>query len=181
MVEYEIDVPVGGLSVSYLWSYLMTTNANFSKALTVRLSQIAGYIYNPEYKHRFVQYNKRFMERTYDPTVDFLVKIDHVAMGNKYYMATTECVVETFVLVVNQFYKEWMTDPSRDVPTIEAIMEAFKDHPGYKPKALSRFETTRSIGAFIKNDTMKRKLRNAKMNEKGTLNQRPGAATLGRY
>lgn len=130
MIEFEVDKPENDeLRILDIWKFLLSTNANFTKVFTVRLSQIAGYIYNPEYKHRFEQCNKRFMMRTFDPTVEFLVKIDHVSLGMKYYFSVKECTGDMFCLVVNQYFKSWLADQSKDVPTVEEIMDTFKENP----------------------------------------------------
>ncbi|KAK6874156.1 hypothetical protein K6H11_001753 [Candida tropicalis] len=182
MIEYEIDKPENDeLRILDIWKFLLSTNANFTKVFTVRLSQIAGYIYNPEYKHRFEQCNKRFMMRTFDPTVEFLVKIDHVSLGMKYYFSVKECTGNMFCSVVNQYFKSWLADQSKDVPTVEEIMDTFKEKPAYEAKLISRTEAVKSISAIIKNDKNKRKIRNDKINGRKIDQQKLGTATLGVY
>lgn len=181
MVDYEIDGPEDDLTFLDIYKFLLSTTANFTKVLTVRLSQIASYIYNPEFKYRFEQCNRNFMTRTFDPTVDFLVKIDHVALGIKYYFSVKEYTGDLFCLVINQYYKAWLMDQFKEVPSVDEIVERFKDLPSYEPKLISQGETVKSLSAIIRNDKIKRKLRSDKLNERTMQSQKPGTVSLGGY
>lgn len=74
-----------------------------------------------------------------------------------------------------------MADQSKDVPTVEEIMDTFKEKPAYEAKLISRTEAVKSISAIIKNDKNKRKIRNDKINGRKIDQQKLGTATLGGY
>lgn len=90
--------------MSQVWDWPHHTGVNFSRVFTSRLSTIAGFIYGPGYKNSFNDENRKFMTCSFDPINKFLIKLDQVSVGMKYYFAVKESVGDVLCLVLNNHF-----------------------------------------------------------------------------
>lgn len=96
-VDFDIDETTGGLKVANIWKNLLASNVNYTNVSNVRLSLMADYMYKYMYKNPhpernerfrwyFAGYDGEFIKRSYDPTVKFLVQINYITLGIRYYL-----------------------------------------------------------------------------------------------
>lgn len=86
MIENHIDKSGNDMSVVDIWNYLLNADVNYTKVLAVRLSEIAEYMFvykaniprivtSDPIQEYIRRNNSKFIERSYDPAIKFLVKL----------------------------------------------------------------------------------------------------------
>lgn len=169
--EYPICNLENDIRLSKIWNWLHHTRVNFSRVFTSRLSTIAGFIYGPGYKNRFNDENRKFMTHSFDPINKFLIKLDHVTIGMKYYFAVKESVGDVLCLVLNKHFQIWLANDYLGTPSLDEILQEFREHPSYEPKLISQREAVNSVFAIVKSDRSKKQIRAGRLrtvNSSGT-------------
>lgn len=180
MIENHIDKSGNDMSVVDIWNYLLNADVNYTKVLAVRLSEIAEYMFvykaniprivtSDPIQEYIRRNNSKFIERSYDPAIKFLVKIDHLILGTTYYNAVKENTGDLFCKTVSQYYKDWLVDQSKDPPLVEDVIKTFNELPKFEHKPISETEANNLIYAMVVNEESERNLRYQKFRKEGFL------------
>ena len=78
------------------------------------------------------------MTHSFDPINKFLIKLDHVTIGMKYYFAVKESVGDVLCLVLNKHFQIWLANDYLGTPSLDEILQEFREHPSYEPKLISQ-------------------------------------------